>query len=59
MSRLARLGTGGVARGQRGVPNLWNAKCTDGSYMLKVPYSDDCELKMDLLRHGPEVEVEV
>ncbi|TAM09440.1 MAG: WYL domain-containing protein [Nevskiaceae bacterium] len=29
----------------------------DGHYLLEVPYSDDRELLMDLLRHGPEVEV--
>ena len=29
----------------------------DGSYMLEVPYSNDQELIMDLLRHSPEVEV--
>jgi predicted DNA-binding transcriptional regulator YafY len=29
----------------------------DGSYVLEVPYSDDRELIMDILRHGPEVEV--
>lgn len=29
----------------------------DGSYLLEVPYSNDQELVMDLLRHGAEVEV--
>jgi predicted DNA-binding transcriptional regulator YafY len=29
----------------------------DGSYILKVPYSDERELLGDVLRHGPEVEV--
>jgi predicted DNA-binding transcriptional regulator YafY len=29
----------------------------DGSYVLRVPYSDDRELLGDILRHGPEVEV--
>lgn len=29
----------------------------DGSYVLEVPYSNDKELLMDLLRHSPEVEV--
>lgn len=29
----------------------------DGSYILEVPYSNDQELVMDLLRHGAEVEV--
>jgi len=30
---------------------------SDGSYVLEVPYSNDQELLMDLLRHSPEVEV--
>ena len=29
----------------------------DGSYLLEIPYSNDQELIMDLLRHCPEVEV--
>jgi len=29
----------------------------DGSYVLEVPYSDDRELLMDILRHGADVEV--
>lgn len=29
----------------------------DGSYLLEVPYSNDQELIMDLMRHGAEVEV--
>lgn len=29
----------------------------DGSYVLEVPYNDDRELVMDILRHGPDVEV--
>jgi len=29
----------------------------DGSYLLELPYSDDRELIMDLLRCGPDVEV--
>ena len=29
----------------------------DGSYVLQVPYSDDRELVMDILRHGPDAEV--
>ena len=29
----------------------------DGSYLLEVPYHDDRELVMDVLRHGAEVEV--
>ena len=30
---------------------------TDGSYELRIPYRDARELVMDILRHGPEVEV--
>jgi predicted DNA-binding transcriptional regulator YafY len=29
----------------------------DGSYVLEIPYSDDRELLMDILRHGADVEV--
>ena len=29
----------------------------DGRYELRVPYSDPRELVMDILRHGPDVEV--
>lgn len=29
----------------------------DGSYVLEIPFSDDRELLMDILRHGDEVEV--
>ena len=29
----------------------------DGSYVLELPYADPRELVMDILRHGPEVEV--
>lgn len=29
----------------------------DGGYLLEVPYSDHRELVMDILKHGPEVEV--
>jgi predicted DNA-binding transcriptional regulator YafY len=29
----------------------------DGCYFLEVPYSNDKELIMDILRHGPDVEV--
>lgn len=29
----------------------------DGGYRLEIPYSDDRELVMDILRHGAEVEV--
>ena len=30
---------------------------TDGQYELRIPYRDHRELLMDILRHGPEVEV--
>lgn len=30
---------------------------SDGSYILRVPFSDERELLGDILRHGPEVEV--
>ena len=30
----------------------------DGSYRLELPYSDDRELVMDVLKYGPDVEVE-
>ena len=30
---------------------------SDGSYLLEIPYSDDRELLMDILRHGSEVVV--
>lgn len=30
---------------------------TDGAYELRIPYRDARELVMDILRHGPEVEV--
>ena len=29
----------------------------NGRYVLELPYSDDRELMMDILKHGPEVEV--
>jgi len=29
----------------------------EGRYLLEIPYHDDRELLMDILRHGPEVEV--
>lgn len=29
----------------------------DGRYELRVPYSDPRELVMDILKHGPDVEV--
>ncbi|MCH8228545.1 MAG: WYL domain-containing protein, partial [Proteobacteria bacterium] len=30
---------------------------TDGSWLLKLPFSNSRELVMDILRYGPEVEV--
>ncbi|MEO8165497.1 MAG: WYL domain-containing protein, partial [Betaproteobacteria bacterium] len=30
---------------------------TDGRYELRIPYRDDRELIMDILKHGPDVEV--
>ncbi len=30
---------------------------TDGRYELRIPYRDDRELLMDIMKHGPEVEV--
>ena len=30
---------------------------TDGRYELRIPYREDRELVMDILRHGPDVEV--
>lgn len=30
---------------------------SDGSYILEIPYSDDRELVMDIMRFGPDVEV--
>ncbi len=29
----------------------------DGGYVLRIPYSDQRELVMDILRHGPQVRV--
>lgn len=41
---------------------LWHPKQKgkfdpDGYYLLELPYNDDRELVMDILRHGAEVEV--
>ena len=30
---------------------------SDGRYELRVPYSDQRELVMEILRHGPDVQV--
>jgi len=42
---------------------LWHPKEVsrfeeDGSYLLEFPYGNDAELIMDILRYGPDVEVE-
>jgi predicted DNA-binding transcriptional regulator YafY len=29
----------------------------DGSYVLEVPYADDRELLMEIMKFGPEIEV--
>ena len=29
----------------------------NGHYILEIPYSDDRELVLDILKHGPDVEV--
>ncbi len=34
-----------------------NGWMEDGHYLLEIPYSDDRELVLDILRHGPDVEV--
>jgi predicted DNA-binding transcriptional regulator YafY len=38
-------------------PQQQGAWFEDGSYELKIPYSDQRELVMDILRHGPHVMV--
>lgn len=38
-------------------PNQKGRLLEDGSYLLEVPYSDETELTLDILRQGPEVEV--
>ena len=43
---------------ERWHPEQRTAWLDDGSYRLEVPYSDDRELVMDILKHGPEVVVE-
>ncbi len=32
-------------------------KAVDGSYLLEIPYVDDRELLMDILKYGSDVEV--
>lgn len=43
--------------GERWHPDQQGAFLPDGRYELRVPYGTDRELLMDILRHGPEVEV--
>jgi predicted DNA-binding transcriptional regulator YafY len=38
-------------------PEQKSAFAPDGSYLLEVPYADDRELIMDILKYGPDVEV--
>ena len=42
---------------ERWHPRQKGAFQPDGSYVLELPYSDDRELVMDILRYGPDVEV--
>jgi proteasome accessory factor C len=42
---------------ERWHPDQRGETLPDGRYRLEVPYSDPRELVMDILRHGPEVEV--
>ena len=42
---------------ERWHPNQQGHFLIDGRYELKIPYRDDRELIMDILRHGPQVEV--
>jgi predicted DNA-binding transcriptional regulator YafY len=48
-------------RSRRVADEVWHPKqkgrFKDGQYVLEVPYSDSRELVMDILKHGPEVEV--
>jgi predicted DNA-binding transcriptional regulator YafY len=38
-------------------PKQKSKRQPDGSYLLEIPYADDRELVMDILKHGPAVEV--
>ncbi len=38
-------------------PDQTTSWLPDGSYVLEVPYSNDQELTMDIMRYGPDVEV--
>lgn len=42
---------------ERWHPNQKGKFLPDGSYELKVPYNDDRELMMDIMKHGAEVQV--
>ena len=42
---------------ERWHPSQVGQYLTDGRYELRIPYRDERELVMDILRHGPEVEV--
>ena len=42
---------------QRWYPDERHRVESDGSYILEVPYADDRELVMEILKHGPDVEV--
>jgi predicted DNA-binding transcriptional regulator YafY len=42
---------------ERWHPSQAGQYLTDGRYELRVPYRDERELVMDILRHGPHVEV--
>lgn len=42
---------------ERWHPNQKSRFLADGTFELKVPYSDDRELLMDVLKHGAEVEI--
>lgn len=43
--------------GERWHPKQKNRLLADGRYAMELPYSDHRELVMDILRHGPDVEV--
>lgn len=42
---------------ERWHPSQVGQYLTDGRYELRIPYRDERELVMDILRHGPDVEV--
>lgn len=44
-------------RHERWHPDQVGVEEPDGAYRLSVPYGDDTELVMEVLRHGAEVEV--